>query len=121
VCSCLFQTSQLPFISGGHLLHPEPEDATCHGYKDPHNVAWSPFLHQIVLFIDKKCVLIGRYDTVAKRAKYLHAVKAMGDKNCVTYMYVDETCLQSDNEPCVLYQVVMTNVLYCYIQERWVS
>jgi hypothetical protein len=27
--------SQLPSISGGRLLHLQPEDATCHGDKGP--------------------------------------------------------------------------------------
>jgi hypothetical protein len=31
----LIQFSQLPFISGGRLLHPQPEDAPCRGNKGP--------------------------------------------------------------------------------------
>jgi hypothetical protein len=29
---------QLHFIPGGGLLHPQHEDAPCHGDRDPHNV-----------------------------------------------------------------------------------
>jgi hypothetical protein len=36
--------SQLPFISGGRLLHPQPEDALCHGEKDPSNMDNGPIL-----------------------------------------------------------------------------
>jgi hypothetical protein len=30
--------SQLPSISGGFVLHPQPEDMPCHGDTDPHNM-----------------------------------------------------------------------------------
>jgi len=30
--------SQLPSISGGHLLLLQPEDVPCHGDRDPHNI-----------------------------------------------------------------------------------
>jgi len=29
--------SQLPYMFGGSLLHPQPHDAPCHGDRDPHN------------------------------------------------------------------------------------
>jgi hypothetical protein len=34
--------SQLPSISGGRLLHPQPEDAPCHGDRDPLNMVLLP-------------------------------------------------------------------------------
>jgi hypothetical protein len=31
-------TSQVSYISGGHLLHPQPEDVPWHGDRNPHNM-----------------------------------------------------------------------------------
>jgi len=32
--------SQLSSISGGHLLHPQPQNEPCHGDKDPLDKEW---------------------------------------------------------------------------------
>jgi len=39
--------SQLPYISGGRLLHPQPEDAPYRGHRDPHNYCTFNTSHRV--------------------------------------------------------------------------
>jgi len=44
--------SQLPSISGGRLLHPQPEDAPCRGDRDSHSVA------MLCIFNEVQCIAV---------------------------------------------------------------
>jgi len=39
--NCFSVCSQLPFISGSRLLHPQPENAPCRGVKGTHITVYS--------------------------------------------------------------------------------
>jgi hypothetical protein len=47
VRDCLLKYSQLPYISEGRLLHPQPEYAPCYSDKDPLNMVLIPIYSQL--------------------------------------------------------------------------
>jgi len=64
--------SQLPSISGGRPLHPQPEDALCRGDRDPHNMKHCPIAaHNYCHFSSTVHKICSSYSVVKETAVFI--------------------------------------------------
>jgi hypothetical protein len=87
-CLQLLIYSQLPSISGGYLLHPQPNDAPCPGDRDPHNMG--------KLYCSVMCVA--------------HHEKCLPDILCLHYFSVLVLCKVANSSPYVRFDVFMASL-----------